>query len=119
MGLQYNALVYNTFCISVLGYLGQLEHPPAHVYAAEEVALRKVAKGPGKWVDPGDLWRLREHFGGARSFKSIRWMVQAAQLRVRTFDPGCKRPDYGESWRQLTNALAAPDRRPALVGKVV
>eukprot|EP00973_Karenia_brevis_P003506 484359-Karenia_brevis.AAC.1 len=64
LGLQYSALVYNTFSLSVLGYVGQLEKPPQYVEEQEAAALRKVAPWPGNWASPDDLWRLQEHYGG-------------------------------------------------------
>ena len=71
VGLFYSATAYNTFAISVLSYVAQLENPPEQVLELEEKALRKVAPGPGKWTIPSDLWYLQEHFGQTRSFKSV------------------------------------------------
>ena len=58
LGLQYDALVYNTFAIPVLGYIAQLETPPEWLLTQEREAPRKAAKGPGGWAVPDDLWRL-------------------------------------------------------------
>ena len=90
LGLQYSALVYNTFAMSTLGYVSQLEDPPSWLLSQEEAMLRKVAKGPGKWAMPADLWRLQESFGLARSFTSLQHMSRAAQFRARALDPACR-----------------------------
>ena len=54
-GLQYNALTYNSFAISTLGYVSQLETPPPWAFERERTVLRKVARGPGNWATPADL----------------------------------------------------------------
>ena len=82
LGLQYSAMVYNTFGMSVLTYVSQLERPPEWIWEKEKAALRTAAKGPGFWAIPNDLWRLKEHFGLSRSFRSLQCMSQAAMLRV-------------------------------------
>ena len=48
LGVHYAALVYNTFAMTVLGYICQLEKPPDRLLSQEEVALRQAPKGPGK-----------------------------------------------------------------------
>ena len=63
LGLQYDALVYNTFSISVLSYVCHLEYPPAWALEKEKEGLRLSVSGPGFWCVPADLWRLRESFG--------------------------------------------------------
>ena len=60
--------VYNTFSAPMLGYISQLEDPPAWVLEGAEQALFRVAKGPGNWAEPMDLWTLREAFGLTASF---------------------------------------------------
>jgi len=86
-GLQYNALTYNYFAISTLSYVAQLEMPPAWVLDEERAALRIAAPGPGEWASAEDLWHLHDAYGLARSFTSLQWLAQAAQLRVYTRDP--------------------------------
>ena len=110
LGLQYDALVYNTFAMSVLGYVAQLEVPPRWLVKTEAELLRKAAKGPGSWFKPTDLWCLRESFGLARSFVSLEWLAQAAQLRVKVMDVGCR--DQSKLYAQakaLRGLLAAPE----------
>ena len=96
--------------MSVLGYVAQLEAPPRWLVKTEAELLRKAAKGPGSWFKPTDLWCLRESFGLARSFVSLEWLAQAAQLRVKVMDVGCQ--DQSKFYAQakaLRGLLAAPE----------
>ena len=95
-GLHIGISAYNTFAITVLSYLAQLEAPPEQVLRAEEWALRKIAPAPGQLITPRDLWYLREGFGQTRSCMSISMMAAAAQLRVARH----------EQWAQLGLPLA-------------
>ena len=109
LGLQFSALTYNTFALSVLGYVAQLERPPDWVLDMERSALRAVAPGPGNWATPDDLWRLRESFGVGISFKSIAAIAKAAQLRVRIWDQaGRDNTVFREKVRELRGLLRAP-----------
>jgi hypothetical protein len=86
LGLQYSTLTYNTFAMSVLTFLAQLESPPEEIYEVERVALRRAARGPGKtWAKPEDLWHLQS-YGQFRSFSSLRTSAWAAQVRVATLE---------------------------------
>ena len=55
MGLLYHTVAYNTFAVSTLGYVGQLESVPQCVLELEEEGLRLAVKGPGGWAVPDDL----------------------------------------------------------------
>ena len=63
LGLFWDARIFNTFAILILSFVAQLEDPPTWVLQEIEIALRKVAKGPGKWAPPTDLWTFKEAFG--------------------------------------------------------
>ena len=93
LGLHWHARVYNTFALSVLGYIAQLEEPPPWVLATVESSLSKAAKGPGMWAIPQDLWSLKESFGQSASFKKLDTYALAAKVRVLTFDRACQPPD--------------------------
>jgi hypothetical protein len=82
LGLQYSAMAYNMYAISVLSFLAQLEEPPAETYRIEKRALFRAATGPASWASPEDLWHLKECYGQARSFRSVRMMALASQARV-------------------------------------
>ena len=86
LGLQFAATAYNTYAMSVLSYVAQLEQPPERVIEAERSALRKVAKGPGNWAKPEDLWFYKENFGGAVSFASMHFTAWSSQVRVCTWE---------------------------------
>ena len=89
MGLYWDARIYNTFAVPVLGYVGQLETVPAWVMEGVERSLQKVAKGPRSWATPNDLWILKEALGLQASFRNVEWTAVAAKVRVVTFDSAC------------------------------
>ena len=86
LGLHYAATAYNTYAISVLSYIGQLELPPARVTEAEHSALRKAAPGPGNWMKSEDLWFFKECYGGTTSFANLSFVAWASQIRVATWE---------------------------------
>ena len=51
--MQYNAAIYNTYILLVLGFLMQLERPPAAVREAVLRALRRLAFARTAWHRPG------------------------------------------------------------------
>ena len=104
-GLFYQTTAYNTFALSTLTYISQLESPPASTLQAEIKGLRKVIKGPGQWCQPADLWRLHEHYGQAKSCKSLSHTTAAAQLRVWRCDPACRTNNYRLFTRDLQRSL--------------
>ena len=75
LGLHYAAMTYNTFAMTVLGYICQLEEPPDWLLAQEEVALRTVAKGPGAiWSyleQSGTIWSYLEPSGAIWSYLDL------------------------------------------------
>ena len=91
--------------MSTLTYIAQLERPPAETMAAEQQRLKKVVKGPHAWVEPDDLWRLKEHYGQSSSIKSLQHTTMAAQLRVRLCDPCCTQADYQANVADLRTAV--------------
>jgi hypothetical protein len=86
LGLQYATHAYNSYAVSVLSFVSQLEAPPASILCKERQALRQVAKGPGAWAIAEDLWHLHECYGQARSFRSVEVQALAAQARVARFE---------------------------------
>ena len=55
LGLQYHVRAYNTFAVSTLSYIGQLESCPSTIDAHEKAALATATKGPPNWAVPRDL----------------------------------------------------------------
>ena len=86
LGLHYAATAYNTYAMSVLSYIAQLEEPPLRITETERRALRKVAPGPGNWMTNEDLWFFKECYGGTTSFANIHFTAWAAQVRVATWE---------------------------------
>ena len=86
LGLQYAAAAYNTYLISLLLFVGQLERPAPAALNAESAMLRRVAVGPGNWCTPEDLWHLRECYGMPTSFRSLQVSTLAGQVRVATWE---------------------------------
>ena len=111
LGLHWNARVYNTFAVPTLGYVGQLETPPAWLLTSAVQSLRRVAKGPGEWAAADDLWALRESFGLAASFTNLEWYTLAAKIRVVQFDGACApRGRFLADVARLQGALRDPPR---------
>ena len=104
-GLHYHTTAYNTFALSTLTYIAQLEYPPPETLLAEKQGLTKVISGPHRWVEPEDLWRLKEHYGQSSSCKSLHHTTLAAQLRVRRWDPSCRHSHHQLNVEDLRTAL--------------
>ena len=104
LGLQYSTLAYNTYGISVLSYVAQLENPPEALFQLEAAGLRKAAPGPMNWILPQDCWYLREHFGQARSFQSVRHIAKAAQAGVACWE---SLGTHNAHWQARAKTLAA------------
>ena len=85
--MQCATVAYNTFAMSTLLYVAQLEAIPDYVLQEERTQVVKMFPGPGVWVIPEDLWYLKEHFGLAKSAQSLAMVARAAKLRVATL--GC------------------------------
>ena len=85
--MQFAAVAYNTFALSTLLYIAQLEPVPDLVLQVEREHVLKMLPGPGNWASPEDLWYLREHFGLSKSAQSLACVARAAKFRVATL--GC------------------------------
>ncbi|MBM3946426.1 MAG: hypothetical protein FJ315_03360, partial [SAR202 cluster bacterium] len=82
LGLQYTAAAYNTYIVSTLGFLVQLEPIPAQWEAFERAALRRLAPGPAHWIRPADLRSLRQTYHFPLNFVDLRATSVAARFRV-------------------------------------
>jgi len=81
-GLQYATIAYNTFAVSTLMFIAQLEQPPIEAFELETEGLKMMVPGPHEWRNDNDLFFLKEQFGQQKSFQSLTFCSQAAQLRV-------------------------------------
>ena len=80
---------YSTFVFSIVTYVAQLEKPSTEIL---KQGFKKVIKGPLSWIEPEDLWRLKDHYCQSNSCKSLHHTSLAAQLRVRKWYPSCQHP---------------------------
>ena len=78
--------VFNTFAITTLGYIAQLEDPPKWVLEEVEKSLTRMAKGPRFWASARGLWALKEAFGMRASLRHLDWLAQAAKVRTVSFE---------------------------------
>ena len=106
LGLHWDAKIYNTFVLPVLGYVAQLEEPPQWALGEVRGSLNKSAKGPHKWANAEDLWSLKESFGQSQSFKKLDTTALAAQTRVATFDKAClPRDQFAKNHKVIIRAI--------------
>ena len=85
LGLHFATTVYNTYAMSVLGFIAQIANPTEQTRKVEAAGLRRAAPGPGNWATPTDLWNLHQ-LGMPRPFRSLEVMAKAAKLRLYTSD---------------------------------
>lgn len=82
LGLFYNIKVFKPFISSVLTFIMQLEPIPSELHTRYEEALRRLAPGPGGWVTLNDLTNLTSAYSFPLEFPDLRWVADAAKLRV-------------------------------------
>ena len=86
MGLQFSAVAYNVFVLSVLSCVAKLESPPAGALDVEKTVLTKAAPGPHRWCTATDLWHLQDAFGLTFKFRGLSVMATSAQVRVAIWE---------------------------------
>ena len=106
LGLHCTLTCYNVFALPVLTYIAQLLPPPPQTLQAESTATQRIAPGPYNWISNMDLIWLRHLTGHPRSLASLTLTCQAAQTRVRVWDPACadNEPDPGTPLEQCEPA---------------
>ena len=82
LGLQFSAVVYKTYVVTVLSHLWQLEDLPSPFKDLETKAFRRLASGPANWILPSDLHFAKELYGQARSFVDATAAALSARVRV-------------------------------------
>ena len=80
-GIFWNSIYYNTFIVTTLEFVAQLEELPTLTIEAEEAAMRKLARGPGNWISMVDLENLGK-LGVGAGFRLLAATAGAAKLRV-------------------------------------
>ena len=107
VGLQYSAMVYNLFCVSVLFFLAQLLEIPEEIIDREGKIMLMIASGPKTWAIETDLWRMGNQCSVGRSFHCVRARGQAAKLRAVHFEnwerPIAEEARLLEDWRQTAS----------------
>ena len=111
--MHFHTRAYNSFAMSTLTYVAQLETPPKSVLQSELAGLHLTIKGPGGigprgWANPQDLWRLREDFGQETSCLSLAWLAEAAHTRVFLADPACTSRSFKNDLALLEEAMRKP-----------
>ncbi|CAK0875641.1 unnamed protein product [Prorocentrum cordatum] len=100
LGLHAAISIYNTFVLSVLLFVGQVETPPDFVLRLEARAVRRIAHGPGNWCSPRDLHHARD-LGQSINLRLLAVPCKAAMLRLREQEA----TGAGIRWRHLERAL--------------
>ena len=59
LGLTHNMLVFNSMCLSVLGFIAQLVEAPDAVIQRINYWQQKFARGPWNWICFADLQNLK------------------------------------------------------------
>ena len=78
----FSTVVYNTYIMSTLSYIAQLEAPNEEVLTKERDTLMSIFKGPYRWISKEDLWSLKEKYWQGMSCRSLMNMSKASMLRV-------------------------------------
>ncbi|CAE8598073.1 unnamed protein product [Polarella glacialis] len=108
LGLHLNLLVYRVFIASLLGFVMQLEPDPPDIMGYFDIAMRRLAPGPGNWLSRADAFHLRSAYGFPLEFEDPRWMSMACKMRVvRDVAPDCN-----DRRKELDEVLAECFRRP-------
>jgi hypothetical protein len=74
--------VFRTFISSVLSFVMQLEPIPDELHTRYEKIMRRLAPGPGGRATLNDLTHLASDYSFAMEFPDLRWIADAAKLRV-------------------------------------
>ncbi len=111
LGLPLATHVWNTFIISTLGFVAQLETPrEAGDYVSK--CLRKAAYGPGNFFRTEDVQRLKSAYGFPGELKDFRKMAAAAMLRTARKETACEGGlSDPSSWQPLTGAPSSSTGR--------
>jgi len=81
-GMQFGAMAYNTFALSTLLFIAQLEGIPCEVSESERKHVVKMFPGFGHWIEPCEVWYMKEMFGCAKSAQPLDVIAKASKLRL-------------------------------------
>jgi hypothetical protein len=103
-GMHHSCTIYNVFVVTVLSYIWQLSAPPQEALSLEKMAVRKLFPGPGAWIQPADMWRLRDAWGFSTRLISIQHKATAVAVRVCLKEAPQFRLQHREMQRLLSHS---------------
>ena len=80
-GLVWNSIYYNTFVVSTLEFVAQMDPVHEEVLESERAALRELAPGPGNWIAVNDLENLSQLDIGT-GFRTIELTLMRLNLEL-------------------------------------
>ena len=86
VGLFFGVQNYNTFVLSVLQYISQLEDVPQHVFDIEKNVVTRWVGGPGNWIHFDDLVNLDSLFSFPVRFRCLDHIDIACKVRVAMYE---------------------------------
>ena len=81
LGMAINIVAFNVFIAPVLEYVAQLLILDDRAHSAMLYAMRKLASGPGTWIELRDLENLAA-YGFPANFRSIDLTAKASKYRI-------------------------------------
>ena len=81
LGTAMNIIVFNMYIVPLLEYVGQLLPSDERVQDGMMMAMRRLASGPGNWVELRDLENFTV-YGLPADLRTIDATAQAAKLRI-------------------------------------
>ena len=82
-GHQFATMAYNTFAMSTLLFIGQLENSPVEAVQAERQLVTTMYPGPGCWMMPGDVLYAKESCGFSKSVQYLEGHCQGSTAEER------------------------------------
>ena len=101
LGINMNMKAYNVYCISILGFISQLEDIPDCITTFEQALPLLIAPGPYFWASIEDLWYAKTSYNQAIQCHSISKMATAAKIRISYTDA----QDYRSKSNSLTTCM--------------
>lgn len=82
LGLALAVLAYKIYTLPAMSFVAQLHNPPDSWNTLEYQALMALIPGPGSWIRPSDLHKLKEWYGMPWSMDCLTEVAEASLLRV-------------------------------------
>ena len=104
VGLLGTILQYNTFAVSCLGFVSQLEHAPIELLRKEAKILQRLTHGPYNAFSANALVNFRQ-LGFPTTFTSVRAMNLAAMYRAALYTSKC----FGSALARYNQVLSSDE----------